>query len=94
MVHWSAMFGSLWVQGIELHAKDASLPNDFVARTLWLKDPSLRAGFRRAARTPRKRLNLPKRFSASTLEIFQNNTRSLQIRSGEGAWVGAVPFFG
>ncbi len=89
MVHWSTMFGSLWVQDVELHARMLCF------RTIsWLKDPSLRSGFRRAARTPRKRLNLPKRFSASTLEIFQNNTRSLQIRSGEGAWVGAVPFFG
>ncbi len=42
-----------------------------------MRDPSLRSGFRRAAQTPRKRLNLMKRFAASTLEIFQNKACSL-----------------
>ncbi len=41
------------------------------ARRRNFRDPSLRSGFRRAARTPRKRLNLLKKILASTLGVFQ-----------------------
>src|SRR2546426_10932381 len=51
--------------------------------------PSLRSGFRRTARTPRKHLNLLKRFAASTLEIFQlQGVLALWATIGRGGCMG------
>ena len=54
----------------------------FVNSTIrkWLtkpRDPSLRAGFRRAARTLRRRLNLLEKILASTLGAFRKMSRQL-----------------
>src|ERR1700686_2346172 len=62
-----------------------------------LRDPSLRSGFRLRPRTPANRLNLLKKFAASTLGNFQSEytTRKRACPVGEhegeeGAWVGPV----
>ena len=55
---------------IRLHARHGTLPQS---------DPSLRSGFRRAAQTPRKRLNLLKKTPASTLGVFQKVSRQARL---------------
>jgi hypothetical protein len=61
------------------------------------RDRSLCSGFRLRAQTPARRLNLLKRFAASTLEIFQSEYIPRRHCSpvgghegGEGKWVGPV----
>jgi hypothetical protein len=53
-------------------------------KRLKLKIPRLRSGFRRAAQTPRKRLNLLKKMLASTLGFFQEQIVSPRESRGAG----------